>query len=374
MNDKHLFSRVAVPGISFDSCDVPVAVTPLPEFTMRQAIERALSAPVEAASAPMQPVVKFPFASSNPFVMTVHYAFADHRPLVLSPDHIWLLICQGFAQHVNTNAETMRYVFVNHAAKKTLQVQRDDFIKGSPNNPWQEVFPAFTDQLRANLATDVHDLLMTPFSTTGSVEKAAFEVTLLDAFKAYFDYAMGTGCGIPSITLEGTPDDWRSIINRAERLKTFDLDWWLDHLLPILQEFANAAEGRINRAFWESIYKFEAVSGATFVTGWLVNFFPYIDATHFRSSHQSYERNPYLNQGHGDEAGRFSIGLAATGLSRTPFKWDVIKVDYAMEFVAGFIGATQNAETKALRPYIGWAVWDTGLWRDPRPKLSDFIK
>jgi len=30
----------------------------------------------------------------------VHLAFSQHRPLVLSPDMIWIAILQGFAQHV----------------------------------------------------------------------------------------------------------------------------------------------------------------------------------------------------------------------------------------------------------------------------------
>jgi hypothetical protein len=30
-----------------------------------------------------------------------------------------------------------------------------------------------------------------------------------------------------------------------------------------------------------------------------------------------------------------------------------------MEFLAGFVGATQQADTLALRPEIGWAVVDT---------------
>ena len=49
----------------------------------------------------------------NSFFNGMYQAYADHRPFVLSPDMIWLLINQGFAQHVNANHESLRKYFVN---------------------------------------------------------------------------------------------------------------------------------------------------------------------------------------------------------------------------------------------------------------------
>jgi hypothetical protein len=43
----------------------------------------------------------------HPFIEAVHRAFADHYPLVLSPQAIWLLIAQGFSSHVNANSEAI---------------------------------------------------------------------------------------------------------------------------------------------------------------------------------------------------------------------------------------------------------------------------
>ena len=47
------------------------------------------------------------------FFNGMYNAYANHRPFVLSPDMIWLLISQGFAQHVNANSEKMRHHFVD---------------------------------------------------------------------------------------------------------------------------------------------------------------------------------------------------------------------------------------------------------------------
>lgn len=55
-------------------------------------------------------------------VNTVHQAFAEHRPLMITPDAIWMAIAQGFAQHINNNAERLRYQFVSHSSKRELKV------------------------------------------------------------------------------------------------------------------------------------------------------------------------------------------------------------------------------------------------------------
>lgn len=44
------------------------------------------------------------------------------------------------------------------------------------------------------------------------------------------------------------------------------------------------------------------------------------------------------------------------GLSSTPFVWKDFNTDYNMQFYAGFMAVSQNPETLALRPEIGWAV------------------
>ena len=41
----------------------------------------------------------------NPFIGAVHTAYNTHYPLVLSPDMIWQCVAQGFAIHINKNAE-----------------------------------------------------------------------------------------------------------------------------------------------------------------------------------------------------------------------------------------------------------------------------
>ena len=55
-------------------------------------------------------------------VNAVHLAFSQHRPLVLTPDAVWLTLAQGFAQHINNHAEALRSRFVGHKGKIELRV------------------------------------------------------------------------------------------------------------------------------------------------------------------------------------------------------------------------------------------------------------
>lgn len=335
-----------------------------PEVTQRPTAQPAN--PVEACSRYHGQLVAD--VCYHPVVAAVHLAYNDHRPLVLSPDILWLLVAQGFANHVNANAEELRSRFVKHSGKVTIQVRRDDFVKGSPENPWPEVFGEFSGQIREHIGATTHDLLLPDFSTTGAVERAATEVVLLDAMQSYFSYEFFTVCGIPQIVLEGTPDDWATLAERTRGIGQFGLEWWTESLVPILDEFVAASRGRVNARFWQSIYKLDGGSGGPYITGWLTAFFPYLkDWQTGRAS----QKNRWLacggkelqdllyppatidshRWGHGPTTEAFPSGLA-----RAPFLWKYLDREFDMEFLGGFVGVRQEADSLRLRPEIGWAV------------------
>ena len=51
-----------------------------------------------------------------------HIAFMEHRPLCLSPDIIWLMICQAVANHVNARGEQCRPRLVTHQGRIEIRV------------------------------------------------------------------------------------------------------------------------------------------------------------------------------------------------------------------------------------------------------------
>lgn len=305
----------------------------------------------------------------HPVVGAIHLAFADHRPLVLSPDILWLLVAQGFANHVNANAEELRPKFVEHSGKVTIAVRRDDFIKGSPENPWPEVFGEFSNHIREHVGATTHELLLPNFSTTGAAERAAAEIVLLDAMQSFFSYEFHSLCGIPQILLEGATEDWAALAARTRGIGQFGLDWWTNALAPILDEFVAASRGQANERFWQSIYKLDGGSGGPYINGWITAFFPYLkDRQTGRASH----KNPWLAHGgeqlrellyppaKSDDPCQFGYGPTTetfpSGLARAPFIWKYLGRSFEMEFLGGFVGVRQEADTLRLRPEIGWAV------------------
>ena len=326
---------------------------PLPQRNLEEATKNRIGrVKPEAYSKTTRPTVESS-GHTHAFVSAVNLAYAQHYPLVLSPDAIWMCVTQGFSQHVNANAEKLRKMFVEHEGKKEIVVRRDDFIKGSPNNPWPDVFDEFSKQIQKHVGDKTHDVLTPEFSTTGPTEKAAAQIVLMDSFKEYFSYTVMTLCGIPEITLEGTMDDWKKLRDRVLGLAPYDLDWWITALKPVLDQFVAAASGSVDREFWSNFYKRHGGSGGPYITGWICTLFPYT------GKGKNLSRNPHLSrwQETGPFFGMTSCSFPA-GLVSTPFKWIYYTEEYPMHFYAGFMTITQDSQTLAIYPEIGWAVAD----------------
>jgi hypothetical protein len=178
-------------------------------------------------------------------------------------------------------------------------------------------------------------------------------------------------CGISTIQLEGTVNDWREIGRRVQVFRDWGLDWWIDSLEPILAQFVAAAEDSIDRAFWESIYKWNGPQGSgdsPYVSGWALNFFPYLNNCAAKwvqrsgkaSDAPSVLRNPWLGSARNHKGpGRADFPCLP---SKAPFKWFYLDKTFDMSFVGGLIGMRQEEETLFLRPEIGWAVLDASDW------------
>ncbi len=278
---------------------------------------------------------------SNNFVMTVNEAFANHYHLIISPDDIWLTLVQGLTDHIDLNSENLRKQFVSFDDKLTLIARRDDFVKGSANNDWKGVFAEFSDKISEHIGKK-RDLIVSEFSTTGLVEKAASEIALMGTMKNYFSYEVHTLCGIPRITLLGTVDDWQSIRTRFSMFAEFDLKWWTDKVDPILEQFVNAKKGNVDLSFWDNIYKERDGSGGSSVNGWICNLFPYVFCD------ENLVKNKFNN--------RLSSSNFPNGYSEVPFIWDYFGNRIDMKFDSGFLGVTYDKNLNGVCAAIGYGI------------------
>ncbi|MEM9454475.1 MAG: DUF4419 domain-containing protein [Myxococcota bacterium] len=337
-------------AITFDVADVPVGQTRLQRIPVAQALGKlATTGPANRVAQPVFEAVceiegGIHHLGVHPLVGAVHLAFDLHLPLELSPDHVWIVLAQGFARHIRLHADALRHHFVQHEGNKTLTVHRDDFVKGDPHNPWPEVFDGFSAQLREHLGKR-HDLVVANFSTTGALERAVSQLVLMEAMERYFEYEVATLCGIPRVTLTGTPADWQSVRERARVLSEFGLAWWTDHLMPVLDGFVAAAEGKVDREFWCGMYKQIDESGGPYITGWIQRLFPYL---------LDDDKEPYRNSL--VETTMVTSTEFPGGLSRTPFRWTYLGQPFDMSFIGGFIGVEQEPTSGTVTPQLGWAI------------------
>lgn len=304
---------------------------------------------VESSSANQENVVTFPL---NNFLATINTAYDRHLPLVLTPDSLWLVIAQGLSQHINNNAEELRHQFVNFEGKQTIEIFENSFVKGNADNNWQHAFGQFSDAIKGYIGKK-RDLIVGDYSTTTSIDRAANEVVLMESMKKYFNYECTTMCGIPRITLLGTVEDWKNVQNRVKAISEFSLSWWTNHLEPIVQEFVNAANGKVNTSFWQKIYKEGGGSGGPYLSGWATNLFPYL------KDYKTGEFN--LRNEFSADTDRHFGGLTTRqfpiGMSKVPFVWNYYQSKFDMELAAGFTGVLKN-EDGSLQPQVGWVVRD----------------
>ena len=112
-------------------------------------------------------------------------AYADHRPVVLSPDIIWTLISQGFARYVNAHAEELRPMIVSHEGQKELKVKVPEDLL-SDKADWSQLLDGMAAQIATNTKDDIVSVITSDFSTTGVTERIASQITLMESMKKYF--------------------------------------------------------------------------------------------------------------------------------------------------------------------------------------------
>lgn len=345
--------------ISFSVDEVEQAKELLPTQEAKSQFERQLEKPVLAFShddrfQTVSARYNHPLAHGiHPLAFAVHLAFSEHRPLLLTPDIIWITIAQGFAHHVNNHAEELRDRFVSHSGKETLAIEVLEMPKQA--DEWSQAVHEWTLLIRDRVGAEVYHLLECNFSTTTPNTLTASRIVMMDAFRQYFDCKLMAACGIPKITLLGTVEDWQSICDRVRMMAEYNLSWWTDRLLPICEEFVKTASGNPSLSFWQQIYKPQAVYADDVITGWLADLFPYLLD---RVTNAPSMPNPILAIARSDITVNDGIPsrVLPLGLSQVPFKLTLNQQEYSLELLAGFIGVYQNPDESTLTPEIGWSV------------------
>ena len=232
---------------------------------------------------------------TNTLIAMCHMAFAEHRPMALTPDLLWHYILKGISIHIQKHSEVLRKKFVSHEGKKELTVHRDMDIGDLNADVWSTVFKDFRSEIEANLTEHGKAIISkNRFSTTSEVIDDVSCIALMYSMANYFAYRFKISCGIPSVTLLGNREDWIELKNRSERalelLSSGDLkgeqslSWWKSPLLAALDKLIQCyddPESPSNMDWMARIYKYRSqnYAGLITVSGWVNIFFPYLGDT-----------------------------------------------------------------------------------------------
>ena len=312
---------------------------------------------------------KLCYLGEDNFYKCIVQAFADHRSLVLSPDMMWLLIGQGFSRYVNAHSEELRDKLVHHQGKMVLKVEKDNDVLNPAKGDWAQLLNDFSSMIADNTKGDVADMMTADFSTTGMDERIASQITLMETVKTYFDFwNVAIACGIPTITLEGTPEDWQKVREKARGLSKYGLERWANELDPILAEFVKASEGKPNQAFWENMvmkdrvekFKSKKVCGlydineTTHLDGWFLKFFP--NEHGYTQDDILYTESMPTEMARGNFKQEYIDPVTGASIAVIP-----------VQLWAGFVGVQVDEKTGALTPKIGWFA---RIGDDEQEKLS----
>ena len=282
-------------------------------------------------------------------------AYKNHFPITVSPDMIWLLILQGYSRFMDKYSELVREKYVNFKGQKTLKVDRmGTWVHSASEEDWNGIIDEFVEQIGEYIGGEIISNLQSDFSTTNAVTLFTSQASIMSAMKHYFKYdlAMG-GCGISSITLEGSLEDWNKIKSKLKYLSNFALNWWTKHLIPIIDNIIKtkiylSKNNEINNElinFWKAMIRIKDKKDEyepDVLNGWIIKFIPDLNGEHPKLYEEIY-------------ASGVPDQIISCPLKISEFT-TLNKVVYNCDIASGFFGMTQDKKSLAVKPVMGYAI------------------
>ena len=242
--------------------------------------------------------------TDHPVLTSYYLAFLDHYPVVLSPDILWMLILEGFSQHVRLNSKKLREKFIKNKQDKgtiviTQEVKGDEHINDVSTKKWGDIFKYFIEKSKEYIDGAILHLFTPYFSTTTDDIEYSSQIAIISIISPFvkyitkFRYDITGACGFPYINLQGTLKDYKQLKMKIEGLKGYLIDDWINKIIPIIDKIIETKKGIIDKQFWDNMItnqkrvyldKIMEGSSASYKTvekeeinifGWIFDFFPF---------------------------------------------------------------------------------------------------
>lgn len=319
---------------------------------------------------------------TNPLLEAIHLAHTHHLPLTLSPAMVWNCILQGVGIHARvTNKSIVASKFTNiDKWSETIPV---DGYDGGVTFSWETAVSDLSKAVAGRIREDYQDHLFPELSQMTLPELTCWSSALSNPYTTQRKHLLTTGSrdrGVAEVGLEGAYEDWALLCDHVFQLLKdvhYDLDWWVDSLRPILDQFVVAADGEPDPGFWSRIYKAVRLSGEKrdpFIHGWINVLFPYLETSKGQFVVNDW---PYKLKTKRLWEAPTSVKFPS-GLTSLPFCIMQGSRQYNFTFVSGLMGVTRDTHTRGMRPGLGWAVYQNMLHssevRTQSPQVSEALQ
>jgi len=341
--------KLKKPSIIIDVEDVELASTLVAETNTIDLVKKYGNNVLESSNLPER-LIDY---GGHSFIGGMYQAYSEHRPYTVSPEMIWMLIQQGISTYLHHNVEEVKSLYPSLVENTELSVECHIDEENIVN--WQEGVSSTIKGIADKLGNEFTESYRCNFSHSSDDEKIAGDLMIMDGMQPFFQYIFFVAiCGIPRVTVEGSPEDWKKILLKLRYFERLNLNWWFKKIAPLISKIKKAAEGEKDTDFWLKMFKIhtkEDYGNPKVIDGWVTSFYPY------------------------DVKGKVILGAELRGLSiddifetlpkelrNIPFVLRVnnemgsILKEIPMEFSAGFIGVSQDPKSMTLRPEIGWFV------------------
>ena len=283
-------------------------------------------------------------------------AYANHYPITISPDMLLILFLQGYSRFMENHSEKLRNVYVNFENQKTITVVREGMTPETAKpEDWRDIIDEFTKNITGEIGENIISNLKSNFTTTNPVTLTTSQISIMSAMKQYFKYeVIMCVCGISSITLEGSLEDWEKIKAKFEFFskEEFGLNPWIKSLIPIIDKIIetksyynqNKTITEELRYFWKDIIRVKR-GGAykpDVIDGWIIKFVPNVSG-----------ENPTIYE-------RLKDHEIPDQIISCPLKLKLIngnqEIEYDCSLASGFYGIIQDKTTYNIKPVIGYAL------------------
>lgn len=265
-----------------------------------------------------------------------------------------------FGFYVTGNSEALRDRLVNFEGKTQLEIIAGGtlFTADFGNIANRMVDEQITKNIKDS---SIVDWVIPKFSTTTSNDRIVCSVSLMAALQNFFEYKFSLKCGIPSVTLLGTTEDWAQLREKIDRLVEFEISgsdimnkWqnWLSYICDNLEASAN---GQASLEFWDKVAcHLGGGSGPSYISGWLSAFAVFNakgewqgDKTRFAERHE--EEIDY---------GFPVIDTSdlPSGITSVPVLVDDNGKEYDCFMFAGHMGYTSGQTKDTIIPRSDWCI------------------